>query len=79
MFTVAQVSDQIQSNHIAWSAPVGEFETVEEAKEAAAKYYDITLKLLLLVQQLLHQDWENVPEGNSLGYTYIVHDYTQIF
>lgn len=65
MFQIAQISDQINSNPIAWANTVQTADSLSEAKIIADKLYN--------------DDWENVPEGCSLGYTYMIHDGVNVY
>lgn len=57
-YEVAIISDQIQQNYRAWAKTVDYFSSREEAEAFASRKWD--------------EDWDNVPEGCSLGYSYIV-------
>lgn len=68
-FYVGKLSDQVQSNYMAWVQVIPEdpeFDTLEDAKKFAEK--------------LLNEDYDKLPEGCSvLGYSYVIHDGEELF
>lgn len=70
-YTIAKVSDQVQSNFIAWSIPVDSAETIEEAQAVAN-----------LIHREMVREFESRPDfgnGAIMGESVIIHDGEQTF
>jgi len=71
MYIIATVSNQVQSNHIAWSQKVGEAATLEKAQELA--------NAVFAEMQKEFEQRADFDGGAVMGESVIIHDGQNIF